>query len=551
MKRYLLIILLYCLSYQSAFAAIHTQVNPATVNLGETFRLTFMMEDAQSSGLPDLTVLKRDFIIMGTERSMVYTIINGQARSVDQWSVLLKPKKTGVIPIPAIEIGQQQSSATSVEVTNEASITANVNDPMVTPDNEVMLKTDVSVAQPFINQQVIYTVKLYTYNNRRLLDAEYQPPKIEDALLIPLGEGRRYPVTENGRSYNVEEQQYAIFPQKSGNLQITPPSFNALLYDAVPRQVNLRGDPTKLTVKPMPASYGAGHWLPAKQVVLTEQYDKNQTTMLQGTTLVRTVTLQVTAMPAQLLPSLTFATSKQFNSYLEKPEISNKMQQQELIGTTTVKVTYLLNQAGQITIPTLQVPWFNTVTDKKEVATLPARIFKVDPRLGTSPVVANTPAAAEQMPVTDGSVEQTVSKSVKESSLSWWLAIGFALAWVLTLGLWWCHSSLFSNNTTRAALNSLKEACLHNNPVQTQSALLNWANVQWPHANLLNLNDIARMMSNAELKKQIYLLTQALYSQHKKIEWRGEGLWQSMSTSRPDTLTKKNKTSDLPPINPA
>ena len=48
---------------------------------------------------------------------------------------------------------------------------------------------------------------------------------------VPFGGERRYQVNKNGRTYAVEEQQFALFPQKSGDLKIKPPVFNALVYD--------------------------------------------------------------------------------------------------------------------------------------------------------------------------------------------------------------------------------------------------------------------------------------------------------------------------------
>lgn len=63
-----------------------------------------------------------------------------------------------------------------------------------------------------MNQQIIYKVTLY--NSKHLLDADYQGPQVENALLIPLGQEKRYQTQKNNINYLVEEQNYAIFPQK-------------------------------------------------------------------------------------------------------------------------------------------------------------------------------------------------------------------------------------------------------------------------------------------------------------------------------------------------
>jgi len=548
MKRYLLLILLICCGYEISFAAITMQVDPPSIQLSDTFHLTITMDDTQAAGVPDLTVLDRDFVIMGTQRSMSYTIVNGQALSVRQWSIMLRATKTGVIPIPEIPIGQQHSMVTSIEVTEDKAMTTD-NDQTDSAENAVMLKTAVSKSQPYVNQQVIYTVKLY--NSQRLLDADYQPPSVTDALLIPLGDGRRYQTNENGRTYAVEEQQYAFFPQKSGELQIVAPSFSALAYDATPRRVRIQGETIKLNVQPMPANYSGQHWLPAKQVALKDDYDKSGTNVLQGSTLVRTITLQATGMPAQLLPTLTFAPGKEFNVYPEKADENNRVSQQELIGTTTIKVTYLLNKPGQVTIPELQVPWFNTETGKEEVAALPPLTIMVDAKGEPSSQTTSVPPSGKK--TADSTAPAPGSSKVTEdspSSIGWWLAIGFAAAWLATLTLWWYRPKSFTSGEMRAALKQLKEACTENNPAYAQEAILRWAVSQWPDAQLLNMDDVARFVQDPQLKKQLLLLTQVLYSQDKHVYWRGHELWRRIVAYRHIQPNSQIKPRDLPPINP-
>ncbi|AHE68323.1 hypothetical protein Loa_02793 [Legionella oakridgensis ATCC 33761 = DSM 21215] len=211
MKKFLSLIFIGCIWPVMVLAAITVQVEPGKVQMGDTIQLILTTDDAQSGGVPDLTPLQKDFRIVGTERSMNYTFINGQSQSSSRWTVLLIAKKSGILPIPALQIGREQSPATQVEVTNEPTTSFDTGSQASVQD-EVMLKTEVNENNPYISQQVIYTVRLY--NSGRLLDAEYQPPKAENALLIALGDADRYQTVENGRTYVIEEQRYAVFPQK-------------------------------------------------------------------------------------------------------------------------------------------------------------------------------------------------------------------------------------------------------------------------------------------------------------------------------------------------
>ncbi|ASQ44710.1 BatD family protein [Legionella clemsonensis] len=556
MKKILLGLILFCVAH-AGFTTVTLQLESSKVQAGDTVRLILTLDGAEADNVPDLTPLQKEFTIVGTERSMNYTVINGRAQSMGQWLILLLPKKTGILTIPEIQVGQEKTAPATLEVTEESLQTqsSDSNQP-----KDVKLLVEVSEENPFINQQIIYTVKLY--NSRHLVNADYQPPQVEDALLIPLETGRRYQTAENGRLYTVEEQRYAIFPQKSGPLKIIPPTFNAVIYEAVPKRVRERAKPISINVKPVPTPYTGKTWLPAKQVNLSESYDNSGLSLQQGTTLVRTVTLQATAVPAQLLPRLDFGSSTDFSIYPEKPVEKNSFQQSDLVGTITFKMTYLFNKAGQITIPAFKLMWFNTVTGKEEIAALPERIIQIR---ATNNVTSNTtkssaiPAAQslKEAPSVDNPAVVAKKETTElapavnaSSNLGWWIALVFALAWLLTLGLWfWQRMGENSRYTRKHALKNLQDACLRNDASAARDALMHWAHKQWPDTNLLNLTDVESKVDDVILREQIRELAQALYHKNAKASWRGEPLWRAiLSFKEKGGKTTTHNNNSLPPM---
>ena len=547
-KMMLALMILLCW-HVTAMAKISVRSDPAAVQLGEAFRLIFTLEDPKPHGIPNLIPLEENFTIVGTERNTAYTIVNGETHSVNQWIVVLTAKKTGVLPIPSIQFGSQESTATTINVSGDPITTTPDAEPGIAQD-EVMLKTSVDKPAPFINQQVIYTVKLY--NSQRLLDAEYTPPQVEDAVLVPMGDGRRYQTTIDGQSYAVEEQQYAIFPQKSGVLNIISPSFKALIFDAVPRRINVHAKTSHLDVKAAPANLIGKNFLPAKQLALTEIYNPASTALKQGSTLTRTVTIQAAGVPAQLLPIPAFDNSSQFNAYAEKPDLRNAARQQDLIGRSDIKVTYVLNKAGSITIPQLQVPWFNTDTGKEEIASLPEYTIQVEAVKGAvQPTEPTAPVRVEQSTPKQTPLSTEVVTIEHHSRLAWWLAGGFALAWVITFILYVRRRcSVVKRVGKKEELNNVHKACIKNNPKRAHTALLRWAAVQWPDADILNLHQVAKLVHDSTLKKQLNVLSNVLYSKENNIQWQGDALWRSLKAYLNSKPTAKGKSTDLPPINP-
>lgn len=529
-------------------AGLTMQVDVFKVTLGESFRATLTLDGTSASGTPDLTPLQKDFSIVGTEHSTNYSIINGQTSTTSQWTLLLMPKRAGMLTVPSIQLGKEKTQALQIEVAQSNTPTS-TNDVME-QQKDIMLLADASKLDPYVNEQVLYTVKLY--NSKRLLDAAYQAPSVEDALLIPLGDTRQYQTSENGQIYNVEEQRYAIFPQKSGELKIVSPQFNALIYRAVPEQIKVTAPATTLKVKPAPADFKGNAWAPAKQVILSDEYDKGGASVNEGSTLVRTITLQATGLPAQLLPAMPVEKGDGFSVYSDKPVENNKFNQGELTGTRTIRVTYLFNKAGKVVIPEQQLHWFNTVTQKEEIASIPERTMLVFANATSGNTVEKPATPAPESKVAIEPAQTPISSPPAQQisdSVAWWLAGGFGLAWFVTLILWWRRPKLRSKGGKKRSLKQLQEACTSNQPELARTALLSWASQQWPDAPLSNLADITALAHDGELSKHINELSKALY-QSSPQPWRGENLWRCIMAYKKMSPENHKKDTPLPPINP-
>ncbi len=168
--------------------------------------------------------------------------------------------------------------------------------------------------------------------------------------------------------------------------------------------------------------------------------------------------------------------------------------------------------------------WFNTDTGKEEIVSLPSRTIEVKAK--------NTSSSASPPPTLTKPTTQPVAsyKGVLLSPLIilHGVACGFAIAWLITLGLLWFRKIGSKPEGKRAILKQLHNACIKNDPREAETLLLRWATLYWPNNKPLNLNHIAKLIPDTSFKNQLANLTQALYSQEKGKQWRGEGLWESM-----------------------
>lgn len=538
----------------AASAKLSVQLDSSIVQVGQTFRLTLMDDNPYTHARPDLAPLQTNFTVVGAQQMSNYTVINGQAHSLNQWVLLLTPKHAGVLKIPPIVIGQEKTEESQIEVTTSGSSAA-VSQSQNNKVPAVKFVTEVSDSRPYVNQEVIYTVKIYI--SRRLLDADYQPPQVKDALMVSLGEPNRYQTVENDISYTVEELQYAFFPQKSGILKITPPQFHALVFDAIPGNVQITAKTTSLKVQPAPILDQKISWLPAKKVTLEEVYDNQSKSIEQGTMIERTITLSATGAAAQLLPRLAFETNNQFSVYPQTPSEETHYQQPDLKGVVVIKATYLFNKSGTIVIPKLKLPWFNTVSGKSQEAFLPARTMIVSPSAATTTSTTALPtqirpekslaSSTEKLAVP---VQSPAPQLTAQYRLVLFVAVGFALAWLVTLLLWWRARTTRTGNGINKARKRVRLACRHHDPAAAKEALIDWARKVWPEALIFNLGDIEALVGVFDLKRAINILSQQLY-QGKKQKWQGTELGRSFAGYKPEKVGRqKKKKNHLPPINP-
>lgn len=514
-------------------AQLSLQVEPTTVIVGQSIRL-MLTADSASQGEPDFSVLHKDFTIIGSDNSTSYSIINGQTSSIRQWLLVLKPKHTGQITIPPLTLAKEQTAATSIEVTQSSVLDSSPSTPDTQQD--VMLKAEISNKTPYVNEEIIYTVKLY--NRLQLLNPSYQAPIAADALIIPLGQSRSYQAIEQGYTYFVEEQHYAIFPQKSGALTITPPEFNALVYNGLSSQVSIKAPMLPITVKAAPKGQA---WLPAQNVLLRDSWDNHKRSLMQGSTIIRKVTIETVGLPAQLLRPLSFDGNSSFSVYANKPVEKNTLRETHVVGTRTITLTYLFNKAGNITIPAMKLAWFNTVTGKPEIATLPALTFDIK---------AASPTPLPDKPVIQKATPVAVKSSLfTQTNSTVWVAVFFAIAWLITVILWWKPWRFLYKKGSAFYLKQLHTACFTNDPKLAEQALLQWASCQWPTHAILNLASISHLISDEALARDINQLAAVLYRSGKHY-WQGRALWQSMMLFRASAPVKPVNNKSLPPINP-
>jgi len=533
---------------QSAWADSATaSLDRSITSSQESVQLTIHV-DGSADNDPDLSVLKQDFEILSQGQSSSYSIINGSLSRSKSWQITLMPKHAGVLHIPSISLGNMTTNPLTLKV-----LDANTQAPQQ-QNQDVFLKMSASSVDVYVQAQVLLKVQLFRAVN--LSQAQLSEPDVPHAIVKRLGEDKNYETVWNQRRYVVTERQYAVFPQESGRLTIPAVVMHGQIsqgmgiFSQIGRVLRVNSNDVTLNVQPMPATWDANQaWLPASSVSLREIPDPHPLDDLQqGGSLTRTIEMRVHGLMAEQLPSLLPKAPLQgWKQYPDKPELKNEVDEHGVVGIRREKVALIPTQAGDLSLPAIDITWWNTQTQRVEHASVLKRIVSVAPNPSAVPKQpSQTSKAVQTQPTMNQTPVETDKKAVKEgvtSSLTsdhhevqFWQGISAVLgmAWLLTM-LWMMYGKKHpqkdeealqaQNQTLKDARQSLKKACQHGDAKAVQEALQAWAKlVDEEHGlNMMQLKE-----KSDELTEAVNDLQRYLYSNHS-AHWDAMQLWHAVN----------------------
>ncbi len=556
------------LSSNSLAANITVEVDRDPVSIDESFKIFFFADD-RITDTPDFSPLQQDFEILSRTQSSSMKYINGNLSKKTRWNLGVMAKRSGKLTIPSIAIGNDRSPSMSITV-NKSSSTNNAD----SHNAEIFIEVDVTPGTLYVQQQTIYSVRFFRAVN--INAAGMSEPSISGAEIVieKLGDDSSYETYRNGRRYVVIERKYALFPQQSGSITIEPITLDAQVTVTTPGVFDpfaqntstrrLKSNSISLDVKPIPDSIHSNAWLPASDLKITENWSQQPPVFIVGEPITRTLTLKADGLTAAQLPSLSMADTPAFKSYPDQPRLNNKRGSRGISGTRQEKIALIPTQAGQLSLPEIQVNWWNINSDTLETATLPARTVQVQPGQSSQtpePTTAITqPEPATITTPTTPATPQTVTVVKEESGIYSTLSILLGLGWLITAIAWIIskrNHKRINNNTrqttkmqhTTASLKAVKKACLSNNPQQSKIELLNWAKDHWPEDPPASIGEIGTRLDQAT-QIEIEQLNQALYGSDSN-NWQGNDLWQQLSAAAKTTTKRQNKQKDvLEPLYP-
>ncbi len=513
------------------------------IDEGEILRLGIEIE-GDVPGDPDTDPLLPFFEIEGIANG--HRQIRAQTGFVNftTWTITLRPRQAGRLEIPSLRIAGQATPPLLVDVRPTQGAGS---------QGEVFIRSSVDTPAPWVQSMVLLTVRVYY--DLPLADGELTIGDIPDALTQQLKGDQLTVETLDGKRYKVVERRLALFPQKPGRLTIPAPILDARTplgthpaeldfsrldnnplqagsgdfdsFVTASRPLRIEGEALSLEVKPPPAGYSGSHWLPAREMELEESIEHPATTIHAGEPVTRTITLRARGLKAEQLPAPFSNGSSREGIYRDKPRRHNTTADDDIIATLTQRIVHVPRHAGRrLTLPPIEIVWWDVAANQPRTARLPAHHFEVA-------AAAQSPAATETAPAKQTAATPKTTPASRHDTATWlWPSVttGLTLLWLLTLLLWWSDRRLRPHLRQKAlaarrrfARKRFHQACRENLPKPARQYLLQWAASHWPDDPPPGLDALAERIADPALTTLLRQLDAAIWSDGKKA-WRGRKL---------------------------
>lgn len=520
-------ILLFILLFSTPLAALTqltARIDKNPVMLGESLQLELTADARLGADAVSFRQLENHFTVMVPAVSQSTRVINGAASHTTSWQVTLLPKNTGNFTIPAFSINGISSAPISIEVINTSQSNA-------TQTPTLFLQSQLEQDQLYVQQLSYYQVTIYF--SGELQRGSLSEPQLEGAVIQQIGQDQEGSELVNGVRYRTISRRYTITPQRSGSFEITPPTFSGEMLErdggrytpfARTRTVVQQAQPISVTVSPIPDDF-PGDWLIAGLVTLTEEWHPDSPNLKQGDPVTRIITLSAVDVAENQLPELKQGLPEGLRLYQEQPQNKSAERSGRLVAQKIVTTAIIASRDGELILPEIKLPWWNSQTNQLAFATLPAKTLQVSPAItATSELPALPPPVSVTPPVV----------SISQSPWAWTYSTSLVTTlWFLTLFfaayLWYRQTSASTtlipeNSKVRFDQSKLKQACQQGDALTAKAELLRWGHQQLGQK-YQSLSALSAQLQHSELVTEIAALNKTLY-QATPAPWQGKTLYQ-------------------------
>ena len=416
---------------------------------------------------------------------------------------------------------------------------------VVAENTEVKAGVAISVEQDqdlWAGQQVTLNLDLKT-TGFSFSNSHFNLPEISGAFLMQT-DSTTIKITEkiDGQVWQIVRYPLALYPQKSGQLEIPPISVRFATsagFGSPEKAFEFETRVLELTVKLPPGAKAGELVVTTSSFELEHEWQPVSGATKTGDAFTLKVSRLASDISAMLLPPLPVFRTDGLAAYPQMPEVSDKTDRGDLTGVRIDSITWVVEKSGTYEIPGIRFQWWDPLSLELKQQVIPGLSMDI-----AATASDETPAATAMEP------EQ------KSSQLLYLLILVITVLSVcaLWLGLRRGRPDQYPDSE-KTTFTRLELACKNSQAGQAYSAIHAWLEFSslaaTDNSHTVTLSDFACSWDDRQLAAELENLQAALVT--STSDWHGDGLLSSLQRIRRKISKQKavQSKTHLVPLNPA
>lgn len=431
-------------------AATRLTLSPGPYRQEQSLQLTVISDGELPAEALDIKPLFANFVI-GQLRWQT----DPQAQTT-VWTIPLIPRLSGRVTLPPLRVGHDLTAAQALPIAPPPSQQA-----AGLANQAARLQGRLDTDQALVGQPLLYEARIWMHPGVQM--ANLTAPSLEGARITAIGDDEQLSELIGGQRVLSLQRHYLIVPEVPGQVRLYGAQAQGEeLEDAQglqlrPRPVHLQAPDRDLQVTALPA--GAPE-LVADEVRLSQRWEPAQGPYRQGDPIVRVVTLELLQADPRRVPTLGLPQQTGLRSYDDGQQSQISLQEGRLRIQQTLRQALIPVAGGDLTLPAIEIPWWDARHQRQETASLPATTLAI--------LAQPTQPAADRKETAAPAVYWLAGLLPPLLVLWWWLRRDHwpRLRW---LALGWHSLRLLY-------VSRQPDAC------RQHAQLLTWARWRWPDA---------------------------------------------------------------------
>ena len=251
-------------------------------------------------------------------------------------------------------------------------------------------------ARPWTGEQVTLNLDLET-PALSFANVQFSLPDVEGALVLQTDSTTVKLSNRRGtETWQVLRYPITLFPQRAGTLVV--PSFevrfettNGFGTTAVPHR--LETTPLEIEVRQPPGVAAGQVVVTTPRMKVDSDWKLPESPLKPGDAVTLTVDREATALSAMLLPPLPVTEVPGLAAYPADPDIEDRTNRGSLTGVRSDRITWIVEQAGEFTLPDVVFRSWNPAQEQLESYRVPGVSFSAEPGPGVASTTPGSPEA--------------------------------------------------------------------------------------------------------------------------------------------------------------